>query len=86
MWWLLRPGAVWNLFLLGPGMVRWRHVLYVALVAAALIVLPTGTPEDLVTTALFIEFLGLVPYLILALLVLILVLLLLPKRYRRKLF
>ena len=82
----MRLGAVWSLFLLGPGMVRWRHVLYVALLAAALIILPTGTPEDLVTTVLFIEFFGLVPYLILALLVLLLMLLLLPKRYRRKLF
>ena len=55
------------------------------MLALALIVLPTGTPEDLFTTFVFIEVLGVWGYLLLALIVLLLVLLLLPKRYRRKL-
>ena len=57
-----------------------------ALIALALIVLPTGTPEDLFTTVLFIEVLGWKGYLLLALATLILVFALLPKRYRRKIF
>ena len=59
--------------------------LFIALLALALIVLPTGTPEDLFTTFVFIEMLGVWGYLLLALVVLLLVLLLLPKRYRRRL-
>jgi len=58
--------------------------LFIALLALALIVLPTGTPEDLFTTFVFIEVLGVWGYLLLALVVLLLVLLLLPKRYRRR--
>ena len=58
----------------------------IALVILALIILPTGTPEDLVTTFVFLEVLGPFNYLILALITLILVLALLPKRYRRKVF
>jgi len=59
--------------------------LFIALLALALIVLPTGTPEDLFTTIIFIEVLGIWSYLLLALVVLLLVLLILPKRYRRRL-
>jgi len=58
--------------------------LFITLLALALIVLPTGTPEDLFTTLVFIEVLGVWGYLLLALVVLLLVLLLLPKRYRRR--
>ena len=63
-----------------------RKWIYLVLFALALIVLPTGTPEDLVTTVLFIEVFGLVPSLIVALVILLLIALLLPRRYWRKLF
>jgi len=58
---------------------------FIALLVLALVVLPTGTPEDLFTTLVFIEVLGVWGYLLLALVVLLLVLLLLPKHYRRRL-
>ena len=57
---------------------------FIALIILALIVLPTGTPEDFITTFIFIWVLGIWGYLLLALAVLLLILLL-PKRYRRRL-
>jgi hypothetical protein len=58
--------------------------LYILIIGLALIVLPTFTPEDLVTTVVLIKFLGITGYIMLALAVLLLVLIALPKRYRKK--
>jgi hypothetical protein len=63
-----------------------RHLLYLAVFIIAFIILPTGTPEDLVTTVLFIKVFGILPYLLMALITLLLVILILPKRYRKRLF
>ena len=71
------------------GLLR-RHgkhaLLFLAALVIAWIVLPTGTPEDLVTTFIFIKLLGLWGYAALALLTLLLVFLVLPKSYRRRLW
>ena len=61
-------------------------LLFLAILVIAFIVLPTGTPEDLFTTVLFIYFFGWKVYLLMVLVVLLLVLLVLPKQYRKKLF
>lgn len=63
-----------------------RRWLYVLVLIVALVVLPTLTPEDFFTTAVLVAVLGFWGYLLLALLVLLLVFLVLPRRYRRKLF
>jgi len=67
--------------------VRRKHaLLFLAILALAWIVLPTGTPEDLITTFVFIKLLGIWGYAVLALVTLLLVLLVLPKSYRKRLW
>jgi len=61
-------------------------LLFIIILIIAWIVLPTGTPEDLITTFVFIKVLGLVGYAVLALIVLLLVWFVLPKSYRRRIF
>ena len=61
-------------------------LLFLAVLVLAWVILPTGTPEDLVTTFVFIKLLGIWGYAVLALITLLLVLLVLPKSYRRRLF
>ena len=43
-----------------------RKLLILSLIAVAFIILPTGTPEDLVTTVLFIKLFGVRSYLAMA--------------------
>ena len=63
-----------------------KHFIYLLIFVIAFIILPTGTPEDLFTTVLFIYFFGWKAYLLMALVVILLVLIALPKKYRRKLY
>ncbi len=64
-----------------------RHaLLFLVILVIAWVVLPTGTPEDLITTLVFIKLLGIWGYAVLALITLLLVLIVLPKSYRRRVF
>ena len=63
-----------------------HHLLILIVFIIAFIILPTGTPEDLFTTVLFIYFFGWKAYLLMVLAVILLALIVLPKRYRRKLY
>jgi len=70
----------------GRGGRKLKALLVTLVVLLALIVLPTGTPEDLVTTVLFIQVLGWKTYLLIALITLLLILLILPRKKIRKVF
>ncbi len=63
-----------------------KYLLFTLVLIIAWIVLPTGTPEDIVTTLVFIKLFGIATYAIMCLITLILVLLLLPKPWRKKVF
>ena len=63
-----------------------HHLLILIVFIIAFIILPTGTPEDLFTTVLFIYFFGWKAYLLMVLAVILLVLIALPKKYRKKLY
>ena len=63
-----------------------RKWVALALLALALIVLPTGTPEDLVTTVVLIDLLGWSGYMWLAIATLVAVVLLLPDKYFKRVF
>ena len=63
-----------------------KALLVTLVIILALIILPTGTPEDLVTTLVFIQLLGWKLYLIMAIITLILLLLIVDKRHLKKVF
>lgn len=63
-----------------------KYLLFTLVLIIAWIILPTGTPEDLITTFVFIKLFGLATYAVIALVTLILVLLILPKSWRKKVF
>ena len=65
---------------------RKSSLIFWLLVILALIVLPTGTPEDLVTSVPLIMILGFEGYLLLCLIVLILIILFLPKKYMKRIW